>query len=115
MRFKPTNLDIEKDYPKLVRDNIIRMIEEKGGEAKWSTIKTDKEFLRFLLKKLIEESTEACYALTKNNLQEELADVMEIMDEVLKIKRWTLRDIRLLQKEKRHKNGGFKKRVKLIK
>jgi predicted house-cleaning noncanonical NTP pyrophosphatase (MazG superfamily) len=91
------------------------MIQKRGKRAEWETIKSDKEFLRFLLIKMVEESSEANYALAKGNLEEELADVVELVDNILRVKGWTWKKIRNIQKLKRQKNGGFKKRIMLLK
>lgn len=109
-----TNLSAERKFPKLVRDRIIEIMEAKGERPKWEKITTKREFVKFLLKKLMEESAEANHAVLNGNLKEELADLMEIIDEILKIKGWTLKTIRKLQKDKRQTNGGFKEKIKLI-
>jgi len=38
---------------------------------------------------------------------------MEIIEAVLKLKGWSLEDIKKIQDEKRKKNGGFEKRIVL--
>lgn len=114
MDFKPTNLPIENDYPKLVRDRIIEFIKRDGKQANWETLKSDEEFLKYLLKKLMEESTEMANASSSDNMKEEMADICEILDAILKLKNWDKAEILKIQNEKRQKNGGFDKRILLI-
>lgn len=113
MDFTPSDLPIENEYPKLVRDRIPEKIESKGLKAK-TRILADGEFLKFLVKKMVEESTELVHSLEKGNTQEELADVLEIIDAILKLKVWKTEDIVAVQKEKRQKNGGFEKKILLL-
>ena len=114
MDFKPTNLPIENEYPKLVRDSIPEKIKKDGRDPKVEIIKNDDEYLSYLLKKMIEESVELEYSLRQGNTQEELADIFELIYTILELKKWTLEDIIAVQKEKREKNGGFDKRLLLI-
>lgn len=55
MDFTPTNLPIENQYPKLVRDRIPEIVEAKGKKANIKTLQTDDEYLRYLLKKVTEK------------------------------------------------------------
>ena len=114
MDFKPTNLPVENEYPKLVRDNIPNIIKSKIGKEPSTKILNDEEFLRYLAKKMIEESTEVQHSIEYGNMQEELADVQELIDTMLKFKGWTREDIAKTQKEKKAKNGGFEKRILLL-
>ena len=115
MDFQPTNLPIESKYPKLVRDRIPEIIRNKtGAEVTQRILENDGEFLEYLLKKLAEEAAEAEYGIKHGNLEEELADVFEIIDAILEIKGWNKDYIAKIQEEKRRKNGGFKTRILMI-
>ncbi|HYV33626.1 MAG TPA: nucleoside triphosphate pyrophosphohydrolase [Candidatus Limnocylindria bacterium] len=114
MDFIPSNLPIENEYPKLVRDRIPELI-EKQGKTLQTRILEDDEYLKYLLIKMIEESTELLHSLEKGNMQEELADVFEIIYAILKVKGWTIEQIIEVQKEKREKNGGFEKKILMLK
>jgi len=114
MDFISSDLNIENEYPKLVRDRIPEIIKNKGGSPE-TRILDDGEYLKYLLKKMIEESTELLYSLEKGNTEEELADVFELIDAILKLKDWTKDQIVLVQEEKRLKNGGFNDRILLLK
>lgn len=115
MDFKHTSYSIEKEFPKLVRDNIPALIEKRSGKpAQVRTCATDEEFTNFLLQKLVEEATEVKFSPEHGNLQEELADVLEIIDSILTLKGWTMKDVIEVQTEKKNKNGGFEKRILLL-
>ena len=114
MDFIPTNLVIERQYPKLVRDNIPEIIEKKTGKPpSTSILADDDQFLHYLLKKMVEEATELEHSIETDNMQEELADIFELITAILKLKHWTIEDIITVQQEKRLKNGGFNKRILL--
>lgn len=116
MNFKPTDLPIENEYPKLVRDNIPNIIKSKTGALPaMEILSDDNEFLKYLLKKMVEESTELRHSLEHGNMQEELADVCELTETLLRLKGWTREDVALIQKEKREKNGGFSERILMLK
>lgn len=97
----------------MVRDRIPEIIGKKGLIAK-TRILDDDEFLRFLLKKMIEESAELQHSLNKGNMEEELADILELIGELIKLKGWKKENIVAIQKKKRKKNGGFKKKILLL-
>lgn len=115
MDFKPTNLPAENEYPKLVRDRIPEIIKKKSGcDVPTRILSDDKEFLKYLAKKLLEEVSELSYSLTHGNFAEETADILEIITAMLKVKNLTIEDIIAVQKEKREKNGGFKRRILML-
>jgi predicted house-cleaning noncanonical NTP pyrophosphatase (MazG superfamily) len=115
MDFTFTNQEFENEYPKLVRDNIPALYKARTGkDAKIGIIKNGDEFLKFLCRKMVEEAKELEYSIKEGNTQEELADVMEIIDAILKLREWALEDIRKLQNTKRSQNGGFEKRIILL-
>ena len=115
MDFKFTDQAFENEYPKLVRDNIPALYKARTGkDAKIEVVKEDKDFLKFLLKKMVEEARELEYSVKVENTQEELADVFEIISAILDLKGWSLEDIVEVQKSKRDKNGGFEKRIILL-
>lgn len=112
MDFISTNEPFDNVYPKLVRDKIPALHKTRTGKAaKIVTLKDDKEYLKYLFKKLVEESQEAEFSLTHGNTREELADILEVIDTILALKRWTWAEIEAVQKTKREKNGSFKKRI----
>jgi predicted house-cleaning noncanonical NTP pyrophosphatase (MazG superfamily) len=110
-----TNLAKENVYPKLVRDNIPEIVEQKTGvAAKTRFLEDDLEFLGFLLKKIEEESYELAHAEGREHVAEETADVMELLDTLLELNSLSWEEIMQIKKEKAQKNGGFKKRILML-
>lgn len=103
----------ENQYPKLVRDKIPEIIQGKGKKAQ-TRVLADSEFLKYLLKKVVEESVELAHSLEKGNMEEELADVAELIQTIIKFKGLKLEDIANIQKKKNEKNGGFEKKILLL-
>ena len=109
-----TDLPIENQYPKLVRDRIPEIVESQGKKAVIRVLSDNNEYLESLLSKLIEEATELAQAESDDNQLEELADVMEVIESILELKNLTQRDISIVQEQKREKRGGFKKRLLMV-
>src|SRR3989344_5369295 len=79
------------EYPKLVRDRIPEIIKEKTGvEAKTRTLAGDDEFLEYLLAKFVEESVELKNSVQAGNLEEELADLFELIYTLLRLRGKTI-------------------------
>ena len=90
---------------KLVRDNIVQLHFDLGGEVKYKTL-TGKKLTDALLKKLIEEATE----LKTSNLSiGELADLKELVDALAAHLGTEKGYLSKRQAVKRKQNGGFKK------
>lgn len=109
-----TDLPIEDEYPKLVRDKIPEIVEAQGKTAYVKAMTDDNEYLDFLLAKLIEEATELAHAKSESNQLEELADVAEVIEAILEFKKLNQSDIAKVQDQKRQKRGGFKKRLLML-
>ncbi|MCU0653314.1 MAG: nucleoside triphosphate pyrophosphohydrolase [Candidatus Pacebacteria bacterium] len=115
MEFKHTNLDIETEYPKLVRDRIPEIIKKNENiDIRTRTLGNDEEFLKYLLKKIVEEAAELQNAAVGTDVEVELADLYETIDAVLKVRGKTRQDIDAIEIEKREKNGGFEKRILML-
>jgi len=54
------------------------------------------------------------HSLEKGNMEEDLADALELIYAIMKLKGWAMSDIAAIQKEKREKNGGFEKKILLL-
>ena len=103
---------MESEYPKLVRDNIPDIIKEKEGfEPKYRTLEDNTEFLNALLKKATEEAAELQHSVENDNVEEELADLLEVIDTITALRGKFIEDIEAVQIEKRQKRGGFEKRI----
>ncbi len=97
-----------KTYNKLVRDFIPEIIQADGKRCTVETL-SDEEYLRLLDRKLGEELAE--YQESKS--LEELADLLEVMQAVVKARGWTLEDLERVRADKTAKRGGFEKKILL--
>ncbi len=96
-------------YNKLVRDKIPEEINKmKGRKAKYR-IMDDNEYTKELNKKLLEE----CHEFIEENDIKELADVMEVIETIVKLKNINWEEVRKIQIEKRNKKGSFNKKIYL--
>lgn len=93
-------------YNKLVRDKIPEIVEASGNTCVTEILSYDA-YIRALDNKLNEELAE--YLQSKS--LEELADLLEVMDAVVKARGYTWDDLTRVRKEKRVHRGGFDKRI----
>ncbi len=91
-------------YNKLIRDNIIQIIESKAKQAKFR-IANDDEYLLYLILKLKEEMIE----FEEENSIEELADIIEVIEALKKTPKYS--NVEKVRKEKKIKNGAFDKKI----
>ena len=103
-----------KIYDKLVRDKIPEVIENNGDVA-ITRIMSDEEYRRELLWKLQEESNEVVNATSREQLIEELADVLEVLKALAKLEDKSMADIIEVAQQKKLIKGGFDKKVFLEK
>lgn len=96
-------------YNKLVRDNIINIIESRGDKAVYKVLDED-EYKKALDEKLKEEVNE----FIDDHSIEEMADVMEVIYTLLENRNISMDDVEKVRLEKRKKNGAFEKRLGLI-
>jgi predicted house-cleaning noncanonical NTP pyrophosphatase (MazG superfamily) len=97
------------DYNKLVRDRIPEIVEADGHHAVTRLVE-GQEYREALLSKLVEEAREAETA-PPDELPEELADVWEVLQTLLKTLTMTENELAELAAVKRSKRGGFAGRV----
>lgn len=95
---------------KLVRNKIPSVV-GVNKKFKFQKIESDKKFFKLLKLKLLEESQEVVKAESDSNLIEEIVDIMEIVDTLIKFLRFDTKEIRKLQEKKRQDKGGFSKRI----
>jgi len=100
-----------KDKPKLVRDNIPEIIKKDGGKFK-SHIAKDSEYEKLLLLKLVEEVQEAVDS-DGFDLAEELADVQEVINAIMKLKEIAPETVEKLRLDKFKERGGFDAKIVL--
>ncbi len=105
----------EDEYPKLVRDNIPDIIKARTGSGpEQRTAESDAEFETFLLKKIAEEADELRRAAEKGNVEEEIADINELLETLMRFKDMKAEEVARIQVEKRERNGGFEKRIIML-
>lgn len=95
-------------YHKLVRDRIPEIIEIDGKKCDCETL-SDEDYISLLDQKLNEELAE--YQESKS--LEELADLLEVMQAVVKARGCTMEQLESLRAEKAAKRGGFEKKLLL--
>ena len=95
---------------KLVRDKIRDLSEEKKDGREFAVVK-DKHHIKCLRLKLLEEAEEILEADTRENLIEELADVHEVLRELMIQEGVSLQEVETAQGQKHEKKGGFKKGI----
>ncbi len=105
---------MEKMFNKLVRDNIPNIIENNGESAITRKL-SDQEYKLELLKKLKEECDEVINSKNNDELMEEFADLLEVIDSIIEIEGLSKNKIESIQKKKRLSRGGFKKKIFLVK
>ena len=93
---------------KLVRDRIPEIIEADGKICICETL-SDADYIDLLDQKLNEELAE--YQESKS--LEELADLLEVMQAVVKARGWTLEELEQLRADKAARRGGFEKKILL--
>lgn len=97
-------------YNKLVRDKIPENINSmEGRKATWR-IMDDEEYIKELNKKLLEEAHE----FIEENAVEELADIMEVIQSIMRVKNISYEELKNVQQMKREKKGGFSNKIYLV-
>ena len=97
-----------KTYHKLVRDRIPEIIEADGNTCVCETL-SDEDYLSLLDQKL----NEALADYQESQSREELADLLEVMQAIVKARGWTLEDLERMRADKAAKRGGFEKKILL--
>ena len=103
---------MRQEHNKLVRDRIPEIIRKSGIECQAVTL-SEIEYRQALRQKLIEESQEAA---TANNydLVVEIADLLEVVDALLKSYGISYHQVRLEQDKKRASKGDFENQTMLL-
>lgn len=96
-------------FNKLVRDKIPQKIQDNGEVAK-TEILNDERFLQELHKKLFEETEE----FVEEDSVEELADLMEVIYAIARLRGIDMKYVEKIRQEKAQKRGAFEKRIFLI-
>ena len=99
-----------KIYNKLVRDRIPEIIREHGGLPKVREL-NKLDFFKALKDKLLEESTELFSAESEEDLANEIADVLEVLDAIIIEVGLNMADVLAKKQAKKDERGGFEKKL----
>lgn len=97
-------------YNKLIRDKIPERIAAAGAKGKYKIL-PKKIFIEKLIKKVEEEASGMQKAKSRKELISEIADVIDVLDEIRKNFKISEKQVALAQKGNFKKKGGFKKRI----
>ncbi|AXI08086.1 phosphoribosyl-ATP pyrophosphohydrolase [Oceanobacillus zhaokaii] len=101
-------------YNKLVRDRIPEIIEDSGKDCKTETLNQDRYILE-LKKKLFEEVEEYQHAATKEDALEEIADLLEIINTLVKdVHGSSMEKVEEIRSLKAEKHGSYVEKVFLL-
>ena len=103
---------MRQEHNKLVRDLIPEIIRQAGHRCD-TIILSDSEYRQALRDKLREEAREAATA-NGEDLIEELADLLDVIDALIESHNITQESILLTRDQKRAEKGGFARKVKLL-
>lgn len=101
---------MKMQYNRLVRDRVPELIVESGRKQISRKLK-DEEYEQALMDKIVEEIEE--YRISKN--EEEIADIYEVLDCLVKLKEYEPMHIDYLRLIKREARGSFHDRILLEK
>lgn len=98
---------------KLVRDSIVDFVFKQRGEILNTRVASSDELLTFLKYKIVEEANEVFNAKNKEELVEEMADLLEVM-KALASNQSIVDEMFLKRESKYSERGGFEKGIILI-
>lgn len=101
-------------YNKLIADKVPENMEKQGVQFEVRTLTDDAEYERELLKKVVEEAKELESAPSKEHALKEIADVLEVIDAVKKLKGISDDEVVTMKATRLEKRGGFLKRIFLL-
>jgi predicted house-cleaning noncanonical NTP pyrophosphatase (MazG superfamily) len=100
------------EHNKLVRDKIPEMIRTSGNQCETTTL-SNIDYIKALRQKLVEEAEEVAIA-KDNELAEEVADVMEVIEALMAATGIEPETVKEIQQVKRSQRGGFDNKIKLL-
>jgi predicted house-cleaning noncanonical NTP pyrophosphatase (MazG superfamily) len=104
---------VRRKFAKLVRDKIPVRIQTQGEKVLTINL-PEGELLDVLKAKIVEEAMEVLSAPSAGNLQEEMADVLEVLIALCRLGGGSLAKLERLAAQKRRKVGGFGKGLMLV-
>jgi predicted house-cleaning noncanonical NTP pyrophosphatase (MazG superfamily) len=100
-------------HHKLIRDKIPTIIEAAGKECGVEVL-SDADYLRALRKKLVEEAKEVNAAAKPEEVIQELADLLEVVEALTTALNIDPEVVQAKQQEKKENRGGFSERLMLL-
>ena len=98
---------------KLIRDGIPQSIIDQGRTPN-TRILEDAEFEKEIFNKLLDEAKEVTESVNDiGHLSVEIADVLEVIDAIVKFKNLDMSEIQKIKENKRKAWGGFDKKIYL--
>ena len=94
-------------YNKLVRDKIPEEIDSELGRKCKYRILNDGEYLKELNRKVLEEANE----FIEENSIEELGDLMEVINAIMKLRGYNMKEVNKVMKAKEEKKGAFNNKI----
>ncbi len=94
---------------KLWRDKLVDLMNQNQSKIHYKKL-NNQEFIEQLKIKLLEEAQEVCYTNTKEDLIEELADILELISAFCTVQNITFQDIINIKNKKYNERGGFEGR-----
>lgn len=94
-------------FKKIVRDNIISLLEGAGVKVHRLPIESENQRLRLYKQKLLEEAQEVCQCQSQDELLEELADCLEVLHGMFSFLGVNMERIDQARLAKRKQKGGF--------
>ena len=94
-------------YNKLVIDRIPENIDSETGRKSQYRILDDTEYLKELNRKILEEANE----FIEENSIEELGDLMEVINAIMKLKGYSMKEVNKVMKSKAEKKGAFDNKI----
>ena len=94
-------------YNKLVRDKIPEDIDSERGRKCKYRILDDTEYLKELNRKVLEEANE----FIEENSIEELGDLMEVINAIMKLRGYNMKEVEEVMKAKEEKKGAFNNKI----
>ena len=94
-------------YNKLVRDKIHEDIDSEIGRKCKYKILDDEEYLKELNRKVLEEANE----FIEENSIEELGDLMEVINAIMKLKGYSMEEVKEAMRAKEEKKGVFNNKI----
>lgn len=96
-------------FERLVRDKVVDRTLSTGNQVEYRVLDDDAEYKQALNKKLAEEVSELARAGEDEEI-DEIADIQEICEELLKVQGKTWADVEAARTRKKEKDGAFDKR-----